>query len=141
MAPKAFEAAEKLIQSLQPVPISDNLEDLHPFVRNTRKVFKRQQKKKYYRIDYNRVAVSEAGIFTIKIGHNRIDSWTDGKTKSIESRNDEIIHQLIFVVAWKKEYVAFQKKIEEEWKIEQEKRAQKEKLAGVERERVSQLEA
>ncbi len=73
MALEAFEEAERLVQSLQLVQVSDDLEDLHPFVRNTRKVFKRQQKKRYYGIDYNRVNVSESGVFDINIGQDSID--------------------------------------------------------------------
>ena len=73
LAPEAFEEAERLVQSLQLVQVSDDLEDLHPFIRNTRKVFKRQQKKRYYGIDYNRVLVSEPGVFNINIGQDSID--------------------------------------------------------------------
>jgi hypothetical protein len=228
LAPEAFEEAERLIQSLQIVQVSEDLEDLHPYVRNTRKVFKRQQKKGYYGIDYNRFTVSEAGVFKIDIGQNSIDrvslilhsicqnllangfmikaddekgvvfqimdenisikisesskktpipkekqekdkyypadyeyiatgilkleininsfmmkgqkTWTDGKTKSIESRIHEIIHQFIYAAAWNKETAAYHMKREEEWRIEEDQRAEKERLASLERERVSRLE-
>ena len=229
LAPEAFEEAERLVQSLQLVQVSDDLEDLHPFVCNTRKVFKRQQKKRYYGIEYNRVNVSEPGVFNINIGQDSIDrvslllqsicqnllvngflietdedkgvvfrimdedlsikisesskktpipeekqdkdsywlkdyeyiptgilkleintsaftmkgqkTWTDGKTKNIESRIQEIIRQLIYAAAWNKEYDAYHKKRAEEWRIEDEKRAERERLARLERERISRLEA
>ena len=47
LVPDAFEEAEHLIQTLQLVQVSDDLGELHPFVRNTLKAFKRQQKKRY----------------------------------------------------------------------------------------------
>ena len=112
LAPEAFVEAERLIQSLQIVQVSEDLDDLHPYVRNTRKIFKRQLKKHYY--EY-----IATGILKLEIDKNSYmmkgqKTWTGGKTKSIESRIYEIIHQLIYAAAWNKESAAYHNKREEE---------------------------
>jgi len=223
LVPEAFAEAENLFLKLDSVSICNDFENLHAYVRNTRKVFKRKIKKGW-KDDYSRISVSGEDVFEISIGEeslNRVTiilqsicasmeklgfgiiqtkygasfqimdeditvkisesskkqpltvkdpkkyyykdyeyittgilkieidtgsfsmderkTWTDGKSK-IEDRLESIIHQIIRAAAWKKEYSAYHKKREEEWRIEQEKQIEKDRLARIEKQRISLLE-
>jgi hypothetical protein len=72
LAAEAFEEADELIQKIPDVPLSDDLENLHPYVRNTRKVFKRQVKK-CWKDNYNRIFISGDDVFDINIGQESLD--------------------------------------------------------------------
>ncbi|MBB6481538.1 hypothetical protein [Spirochaeta isovalerica] len=223
LVPEAFAEAETLFQKLDTVSVCDDLENLHAYVHNTRKVFKRKIKKGWSD-DYNRISVSGEDVFAVSIGADSLDratiilqslcstmeelgfgivqskygssfhimdeditmkisesskkqpitmkdpkkyyykdyeyittrvlkieiytgsfsmderkSWTDGKSK-IEDRLESVIHQIIRAAAWKKEYVAYHKKREEEWQRRQKEQAEKDRLARIEKQRISQLE-
>jgi hypothetical protein len=224
LVPEAFTEAESLFQRLGIISICEDVEELHVYVRNTRKVVKRKISKSM-KDDYNRISVSGEDVFTLSIGENSHDratiilqslcssleilgievvqtkngasfhimgedvtisisesskkqpitvkdpkkyyykdyeyipsgilkleiytgsfsmserkSWSDGRSKLIEDKLEDVIHQLIRAAAWKKEYAEYHRKREEEWKIEQKKREEKERLVRIEKQRISQLE-
>lgn len=58
----------------------------------------------------------------------------------IEDKLEDVIHHIIRAAVWKKEYAAYHRKREEEWKIEQKRREETERLARIEKQRISQLE-
>lgn len=73
--PEAFEEADNLIKTMTDITLIEDLENLHPYVRNTRKIFKRQLKKQYGNY-YNRISVSGVDVFEISIGLESLDRAT-----------------------------------------------------------------
>ncbi|MBF9018634.1 MULTISPECIES: hypothetical protein [unclassified Oceanispirochaeta] len=72
LVPEAFEEADLLIRSVNEVPCSKDLENLHPYIRNTRKIFKQQMKKQFGN-DWNRTSFAGKDGFDISIGLESLD--------------------------------------------------------------------
>ena len=103
---------------------------------------KENDPKKYYYRDYEFLpsGVLKLEINTDSFSMDEHKSWLDGKSKLIKDKLKDIIHQIIKAAAWKKEYAAYHKKREEEWRIQQEKQAEKDRLARFENQCITHLE-
>ena len=67
-------------------------------------------------------------------------AWSDTKTKTIENKLLEIMHQFIRASAWKKERQAYWDQWEEKRRVEEKRRAEQARLDRIEKGRISKLE-
>jgi hypothetical protein len=97
LAPEAFEKSASLIRKEQAadmrIRVPDDLSDMHPFVRNTSRQFKKRMKNNYCAIDYGRIQTSGVDVFNVNVSPGNFERALlilQGLCNAFSLRNIEI---------------------------------------------------